>query len=70
MKKWQISDTRERVAELHAKGLNGSEIARVLDVSATRVYAVMDKLGIPRGRKTPENGSETPLGEESEVAEP
>ena len=38
MKPHQTVNTRQRVAELHAKGLSTIEIAKLLDITRQRVY--------------------------------
>ena len=40
------SDTRQRVAELHTKGLSVREIAQLLGVSTQRVYQQLKALGL------------------------
>lgn len=44
MKPHQLVNTRQRVAELHAKGLGTADIAKLLDISRQRVYQHLDRI--------------------------
>lgn len=44
MKPYQLNNTRKQVADLHAKGLTPPQIAKLLDISRSRVYQQLDRI--------------------------
>lgn len=59
MKDFQKVNTREKVAEMHARGLRPFEIAKILDISRQRVHQHLSVLGLGNDSKTSEKPTET-----------